>query len=128
MTDNRKNAYYNYEAMRALVAFFMLLFVVAFSVDVGYLQAKKFEMQGNVNLATMTAVEALPDIAEAKNLAMNIANSQGTPLQEWNIKFDENKRWLDVEIRENYEPMFLKYVGIERVALRVHAFDFKPDI
>lgn len=128
MTERKMRDYYDYEALRGLVAFFLMLFVVAICLDVGYLQAKRFDMQGSINLAAMTAVEALPNAEQARDLAMNVGNSQGMPLLPWDVNVDPNHRWLEVEKTDYYDTMFLKYVGVDRIPIHVYAFDFKPGI
>ena len=127
MTDPKNRDYYNIEALRGLVAFIVMLFVCAVCVDVGYLQAKKFDMEGSLTLAAMTGVEALPDTHRATHLTMSVANAQGMALAPWEINYDPNRRWIEIDKSGYYETMFLKYVGIDRIPIRVHVFDVNPD-
>jgi hypothetical protein len=128
MTDQRIINYHNFEALRAMVAFMFLFFIVATCVDYGYYQAQKFNIEGNINLAVMTGVEVLPDTREARTLVMSMANSQGVPVEPWEVSFDSDHRWLQVDKSDNYRTMFLKYIGVRQIPINVHVFDYKPGI
>lgn len=131
MTDTKiqkRRDYHNIEAIRALGMFIVMLFVFAICLDVGYYQAKKFDMQSSLNLAIMTGVEALPDKHRATTLTMNVANSLGQNLRPWEIVYDLNNKWLEVDKSGSYETMYLKYIGIEQVPINIHIYDFKPGI
>ncbi len=128
MTDTKTRNYHNIEAIRALGMFIVMLFVFAVCLDIGYYQAKRFEVQSSLNLAIMTGVEALPDTHRATTLTMSVANSFGMNLHPWEIAFGTNKKWLEVDKSSYYETMYLKYIGINRIPINVHIFDFKPGI
>ena len=108
--------------------FIVMLFVFAVCLDIGYYQAKRFDMQSSLNLAIMTGVEALPDTERATTLTMSIANSMGQNLAPWDIRYDSEKKWLEVDKSDFYETMYLKYIGIDQVPINVHLYDFKPGI
>lgn len=128
MTDTKTREYHNVEAIRALGMFIVMLFVFAVCLDVGYYQAKRFDTQSSLNLALMTGVEALPDTHRATTLTMSIANSFGMNLQPWEISYDVNKRWLEIDKSSSYETMYLKYIGISRIPINIQIFDFKPGV
>ena len=128
MTDPKTREYYNLEAIRGLVGFCAMLLMFAICLDVGALQAMKQEMDTGISLAAMTAVEAMPDTNRAVTLAMNVANSQGLELHSWEITTDPDHRWIEIDKSGEYDTMFLKYVGIDRIPIIVHAYDFKPGI
>ncbi|MCD6218252.1 hypothetical protein J7L05_10420 [bacterium] len=128
MTDTKTREYHNVEAVRALGMFIVMLFVFAVCMDVGYYQAKRFDTQSSLNLALMTGVEALPNTHRATTLTMSIANSLGMNLQPWEVSYDTNKRWLEIDKSSSYETMYLKYIGISRIPINIHIFDFKPGV
>ena len=124
MTDYKMNNHRNYEALRALVAFFLLIFLLAACVDVGYMTAKRYNLEGGLALAASTGVEGLPNPHLARSLALNIANSQGIPLQSYDVMIDPGNRWVQVNMRDYYDTMYLQYIGIKRIPIDVHVFDF----
>lgn len=128
MTDPKTRDYYDYEALRGLVAFCAMLFVFAICMDVGYMQAEKYQIEAGLSTAAMTAVEVMPDAHQAVTVAMNVANSQGLQLFPWEISTDPNQHWLEIDKSTQYDTMYLKYVGIRSIPINVHVFDFKPNI
>ena len=124
MTDYKKRDYYNVEALRALVLFVMLMFLIAVCVDVGYYNAKRYGLEEGLAVAVATGVEGLPNPQLARDLTSNVANSQGIPLHSYDVMVDPGHKWLQVDMRDYYDTMFLGYVGIKRIPFNVHVFDF----
>ena len=124
MTDYQMRNHRNYEALRALVAFFLLLFVLAACLDVGYLGAKRYNLQEGLEVAASTGVMGLPNPHMARSLVLNVANSQGIPLQPYDVLIDPGHKWVQIDMRDYYETMYLQYIGIRRIPIDVHVFDF----
>jgi hypothetical protein len=124
MTNNKLRDYYNYEALRALVAFVMMMFLLAISLDVSYYNVQKFNLDSGLNLAASTGAEGLPNSQLARSLTLNVANSQGIPLEPYQVQIDRGNHWVQADMKAQYETMYLKYVGIKRIPIDGHALEF----
>lgn len=124
MTDHKSTEYYDLEAIRAFGMFIVMLLFVAMCVDFGYYQAKRFEVSSSVRLAAMTGAQALPSRHDAQHAAASVANSMGVPLLNWEITYDDQNNWLEIDKSMFYETMFLKHVGIRQIPITAHAFSY----
>ena len=125
MTDNKSTEHYDVEAIRAFGMFLVMLLFVAMCVDFGYYQAKRFEVDSSVRLAAMTGAQALPSRHNAQKAAGSVAHSLGVPLLNWEVKFDQDNRWVQIDKSMFYETMFLKHIGVKQIPITAHAFSYK---
>jgi len=124
MTDPKNIEQRNIEALKALIFFILILFVIAGSLDLGYLNAKKYNMIKGLEIAAWAGVQGLPDVNAARHLTLNVANSQGLALKPSEIKIDPKGQWIQIDKRDYYETVFLYHVGINRIAFHAHVFGF----
>lgn len=124
MTDYKKRERRNYEALRALVAFICMIFIIAACIDIGYYNAKKYNLQKGLEVSALTGLQALPNAKLAKHLTLNVANSQGLALRPNEVIVDPQGQWIQIDKKAYYETMFLNKIGIKRLPIRAHVFDF----
>ena len=124
MTDHKDTQHYDVEAIRAFGMFIVMMLFVAICIDFGYYQAKRFEVDSSVRLAAMTGAQALPDRHRAQKVATSVANSLGVPLLNWEIKYDDQNQWVQIDKSMFYKTMFLKHIGIDQIPITAHAFSY----
>jgi len=124
MTNLTNREYRNFEALRALIAFVCMLFIIAACLDVGYYNAKKYNIQKGLEASVLTGVMGLPNVPLARHLTLNVANSQGLALEPYEIMIDPNGRWIQVDKLDYYDTIFLCNVGIKRIPINAHVFEY----
>jgi len=98
--------------------------VLMLCTDVGFAQAQQYSLQSTANMAAILGAHQLPNRDAAQQAAATYMRSNGVPNAESAVVVVGDQA-VNVELNEQYDTIFAKWVGLERVPLRASAQEQK---